>query len=474
MVREGEPTSNRAIKLRLFPTEKQKKMMLHNMNVAKFSYNWARKVNLQEYEAFDVASKEYRESLSKDLSEEQVEKTMTSFRKQYMKENIHTARQINALFTTDIKANPDNYAWFGKFDSYARHYTITLCYENALKKFFRDLAKNKERVKNAKKKCVRNGKNKIFSYPKDYGFPQYRDKSHSKSYPTVVSKSKLDRDRCKVYIPVVGWVRFSKNQDIPEFQYPSQDLGNCSISTDGKDFYLSFGYYQPFEPYYTEDTPILGVDLGVKNVATLSDGTLIPNVANNPKVIKLNNKIKKLQRKLCWLREHSEPIWRRKQEISESEWKKEQWKIETRQTRRIQERITKAYIALDNYKDNLLHNQCSEIIKKNPKGIVFENLNVKGMQKNKKLSSKLQQTGMYKFKVTLKWHAKKHNIKVKQVDRFYPSSQICSNCGYQHIDMKDLSKRVFECPHCGMKLNRDINAARNLQEQWDNPNIEFI
>ena len=96
------------------------------------------------------------------------------------------------------------------------------------------------------------------------------------------------------------------------------------------------------------------------------------------------------------------------------------------------------------------------------------------MQKNKKLSSKLQQTGMYKFKATLKWHAKKHNIKVKQVDRFYPSSQICSNCGNQHIDMKDLSKRVFECPHCGMKLNRDVNAARNLQEQWDNTNVPFI
>ena len=89
------------------------------------------------------------------------------------------------------------------------------------------------------------------------------------------------------------------------------------------------------------------------------------------------------------------------------------------------------------------------------------------MQQDKYLASKLQQTGMYTLKSTIVKHAYKHNIVCKEVDKYFPSSQICSKCGHRDNSMKDLSKRTFVCEKCGAKIDRDLNAALNLKQQWD-------
>lgn len=385
MVRKGELSSNRAIKLRLFPTKRQEKKMRHNMNISRFVYVYIRKKHLQEYETFEKVCSDYRQTIPENTSKEDIVKMLKVFQEENIKKYIHPPRVLNTMLTQEIKENPEKFVQFGDYDSIARHDTICVNYNNAYNAFIKGLTSGKtcERVKAKRKKLKEKGSNKALKFPRDYGFPAYKLKSEANSYPTAIPRNKLNVEAKKVYLPKIGWARFSSNQEIPDFTFPSVDLGHPIVSTDGHDFYLSFGYYKEPEPYYIEDTPILGIDLGLKNVAILSDGTVIPNVDNNPKVIKLNNKIKKLQRKLCWLREHSAPIYARKQQVSKEDWAKEKWKIETRQTRRIQERITKTYIALDNYKNNLLHEQCSEIIKKNPKGIVFESLNIKVCNKIK-------------------------------------------------------------------------------------------
>ena len=93
------------------------------------------------------------------------------------------------------------------------------------------------------------------------------------------------------------------------------------------------------------------------------------------------------------------------------------------------------------------------------------------MQQNKKNAPKLQKIGMSLFKECMVWHAKKHNIEVREADRFFPSSQECSKCGYINKEMKDLSKRTFVCPKCGNTLDRDLNAAMNLKRVWEESKV---
>lgn len=478
MVREGEIASNRAIRLRLFPTEKQKSKILHNIEVGRFVYNYIRRKHLTEYEELNKAQEEYKQSLPEKMSEAEAKAMVDKFRSEQFKNYVHSPVVFSSLFTAEIKQNPEKYDWFGDYDSNVRCATIFDSYKNAYNRFIDGLksGKGKEIASARRKKLKKKHSDRTIKFPQDFGFPSYKQKSECKSYPTVVFRHQLDVETHKVYLPKIGWVRFTHNQDIPDFLYPSVKLAKCTVSTDGHDFYFSFAFYKEFEqlPLSDSKSPIIGIDLGLHNLAILSDGSTISNIADDPKVIKLNNKIKKLQRKLCWLREHSEVAWKRKQEVSKKEWAKEKWKINTRQMRTIQKRITKAYIALNNYKDNRLHEQCSNLVKRNPEGIVFENLNIDGMRKNKRLAPKIQQTGMYKFKATIMWYAKKYGITVKEVERRYASSQTCSNCNERDESMKDLSKRTFVCPHCGMVMDRDVNAAINLKKQWDKPETKVI
>ena len=469
MVREGEITSNRAIKVRLITNPTQEKFFKHNMRVSKAVYNWTVRQMLDDYEKYDKAKTEYLDSLPKTLSKEAYDKAKKDFENTHKKDYVRSERDIRKSLTAIIKEDKEHWGWLGNFDSYALHDTIALDIKNALKKFKNEYGKNKDRVSNKRKKYKERGSKKKLTYPYSYGFPQYKKRCDDTSYHTCVSVNNIDRENHKVKIPKIGWVKYSKHQDIPMFEFPSVNVSNAVISTDGVHFYLSFGYYEPFKPLYTEDSSSIGVDLGMKNVAILSNGHIVPNVADNPKVKKYLKKISRLKRKLSWLQEHSETFYKRKQELKEDEWAKAKWRMDTRQTTKVKRQIKKLQIRLDNYKSNLLHNQCHDIVMTNPTRIVFEKLNIKGMQKNKRTSSKLQQTGMYKFKATLAWHAKKHNIPCAEIDMFYPSSQTCSNCGTKNEKMKNLKIRTFVCPNCGMVMDRDLNAAINIDKQWDSP-----
>ena len=472
MVREGEITSNRAIKVRLMTNPTQEKFFKHHINISKAVYNWTVHQMLDDYEKYDKAKTEYLDSLPKDLSEEAYKKAKKDFESTHKKDYVRSAGDIRKLLRITVKEDKEHWGWLnklGQFDSYALHFTITSNINNALKKFKDNYGANKARVANKRKKYKERGSNKKLTYPYSYGFPQYKKPNKAKSYPTNVKVKDIDRENHRIRLPWIGWVKYSKHQDIPMFEFPSDNVARATISTDGIHFYLSFGYYAPYTPLYTEDTPSIGVDLGMKNVAILSNGHIVPNVADNPKVKKYLKKINKLKRKLSWLQEHSEIFYKRKQELKEDEWAKAKWRMDTRQTRKIKEHIKKLQIRLDNYKSNLLHNQCHDIIMTNPKRIAFEDLNIKGMQQNKHISSKLQQTGMYKFKATLAWHAKKHNIPCAEIDMFYASSKTCSSCGYKDEKMNNLKIRTFKCPDCGMVMDRDLNAAINIDKQWDSP-----
>ena len=463
MVLEGESSSNTGFKGRLYLTKEQEQIIRHNMQVAKATYNWARRQNLIEYEKWGKVKEEYKAKLqAKGLEGPELEKAMKDFNSKNKKNYISSWKTLGVVLTKEVKENTEHWGWVRKeYDSYARCDTIATSYKNALDKFDKDFNKNSQRVKEKMKKK----KNFKPKYPQDYGFPQY--KKDADSYPTRIEKKSIDYEKNTFYLPKIGRIRVTKNQPLPQFDFPSERLGSPRITYDGRNYYLCFGYYKEPEKLQTKETEILGIDLGLKSLASLSDGTVVENVCTDPKCEKLDQKIKKLQRKLSWVIEHSPVFYNEKD-------KKKKFKLETRQTRTLKRRIRKIQLQLLNYKKNKVEVTAENIVRKNPKGIIFEDLNVKGMFKNKKMSSKLQRTGMSSFKTSIVNHAKKHAIVCKEADKWYASSQLCSNCGYQETEMKNLNKRIFKCPQCGAVIDRDVNAAKNLQKMWDDEKTKVI
>ena len=177
----------------------------------------------------------------------------------------------------------------------------------------------------------------------------------------------------------------------------------------------------------------VGLDLGVKDFVITSDGD---KFENKHFLKKQENKIKKLQRQLS-----------RKVKGSNN-----------RNKARI--KLAKAFEHLVNQRENYIHAVINELLK-NYDTIFMEDLNVSGMLKNHCLSKAIQEVGFYKFKLILQSKAMLNNKQVVLIDRYYPSSKICSHCGYKNKDLR-LSDRFWTCLCCGTKHDRDINAARNI------------
>lgn len=177
----------------------------------------------------------------------------------------------------------------------------------------------------------------------------------------------------------------------------------------------------------------VGLDLGVKDFVITSDGD---KFENKHFLKKQENKIKKLQKQLS-----------RKVKGSNN-----------RNKQRI--KIAKAFELLVNQRENYIHAVINELLIKYDT-IFMEDLNVSGMLKNHCLSKAIQEVGFYKFKLILQSKAMLNNKQVVLIDRYYPSSKICSHCGYKNKDLR-LSDRFWTCLCCGTKHDRDINAARNI------------
>ena len=118
---------------------------------------------------------------------------------------------------------------------------------------------------------------------------------------------------------------------------------------------------------------------------------------------------------------------------------------------------------LTNIRNNYLHKVTSDIIKRNPSFVTIEDLNVNGMMKNKHLSKAVAQQKFYEFRRQLEYKCKWNNIELRIVDRYFPSSKLCYECGYIKKDLK-LSDRTYICPECGCIIDRDYQASLNLRD----------
>ena len=251
------------------------------------------------------------------------------------------------------------------------------------------------------------------------------------------------KDNGKLQIPTIGDVGFGSTRTEFDLSCKKQV---ANISFDGKYWYLSYTEDVELQevdlPEYTSG---VGVDLGIKTLATVSDRTTGPKIKTCRRVRSWNTRLKRLQRKVA-----------KKYLINGCN---KHNKIKN--IIKLERQIKLIYRSLRNIRINHIRKFVSELVKKQPQYIAIEDLNVKGMMKNKHLAKDVANCSFYTIREHLIRKARERSIVVRLVDRFYPSSKTCSNCGSYKKDLK-LNQRVYHCNTCQEKIDRDLNAALNI------------
>lgn len=262
---------------------------------------------------------------------------------------------------------------------------------------------------------------------------QFRDKS------VKLEKITLSRKKNKQKL---NWIRLAERNKIPV----DSKYINPRITFDGINWWISVGIEQD------ENTEIptndgIGIDLGIKDLAICSDSDKpYKNINKTQKIKRLKKKKRRLQRQIS-----------RKYLIN----KKGDSYCKTSNIIKTEKKLLKLNHRLTDIRHNYLHQTTTDIINRKPKFIVLEDLNVKGMMKNKHLSKVVQEQCFYEFYKQIEYKSLWNNIKFIIADRFYASSKICSCCGHIKKDLK-LSDRTYKCDNCNTVIDRDKNASINL------------
>lgn len=252
-------------------------------------------------------------------------------------------------------------------------------------------------------------------------------------------------ERHRIKIPTLGWVRLKEKGYIPT-NPNTHIIKSGTISCRAGRYYVSVLVEQPESDKHALNDFGIGVDLGVKEFAVCSDGKFYNNINKGKKIKQLEKKLKREQRRLSRKITHNKKL-----------------KGETVQNTQKQKlKVQILHQRLDNIRTDYINKIVSELVKTKPSWITIEDLNVHGMMKNRHLSKAISQQKFYEFRTKLTAKCHESGIELRIVDRFYPSSKICHNCGCIKSDLK-LSDRIYRC-ECGYESDRDFNASLNLRD----------
>ena len=278
-------------------------------------------------------------------------------------------------------------------------------------------------------------------------FPKFKKKGRSDVKMYFVRNNPKDClcERHRIKIPSLGWVRIKEKGYIPTTKdgYVIKS-GHVSIKADR--YYVSVLIEIPDRRTANNSSKGIGIDLGLKDFAIVSNGKTYKNINKSAKLKKLEKKLIREQRSLS-----------RKYENLK--------KGGSTQKRNIQKqrlKIQKLHHRIDNIRTDYINKTIAEIVKTKPSYITIEDLNVSGMMKNKHLSKAVASQKFYEFKTKLLAKCKENGIELRIVDRWFPSSKTCHCCKSIKKDLK-LSDRIFRCD-CGYIEDRDFNAALNLRD----------
>ena len=277
---------------------------------------------------------------------------------------------------------------------------------------------------------------KIFFSGK-YNYPKFKSKKSARlSYRTQKfirpsGSTNIEIKDNKIRLPKLSWIKFTKSKEV------EGKINNVTVSKSrsGK-YYISINVRQVLKTVVNNNQGKLGLDLGIKDFLTTSEGEFISNPRH---LSKYEDKLTKLQKKLA-----------RKEEGSNN-WHK------------LKKKIAKVHEKIKNIRKDFLHKLSTRLTKENQL-LVIEDLNVKGMLKNSKLAKHISDCAWNMFTTMLEYKGKWYDCIIHKVDRFFASSQTCSECGKKDPKVKDLSVRTWTC-ECGVTHDRDINASKSLLKQ---------
>lgn len=335
--------------------------------------------------------------------------------------------------------------------------------ETDARKYINNTLKNtthtwlKEVGSNVMKQAVKDANEALFRFFKKISnYPKY--KSRKKSKPSFyVNYETLIRTPNGFRGEKLGIVK--TKESLPKIP-KGQKYVNPRITYDGKFWFLSIGYkVEPNKVKLTDEK--IGIDVGLKDLAIVSNGNnscsrKYRNINKGYKVKLLEKRLRRAQRKL------SRKILNNVDSYDEN-------RIPTyirplKDCRNIQRQIHVIqilYRKLTNIRNNYIHQVTTEIVKTKPSRIILEDLNIKGLMKNKHTAKSIADAKWYEFRRQILYKAELYGIEVILADRFYPSSKTCSCCRNYKKDLK-LKDRIYICDECGLKIDRDINAAINL------------
>ena len=278
-------------------------------------------------------------------------------------------------------------------------------------------------------------------------FPNFKKKGKSDVKMYFVKNNPKDCacERHRIKIPTLGWVRLKEKGYIPTTK-DGWKIKSGTVSIKADRYYVSVLVEIPDPQAVTNRNDGIGIDLGVKDFAILSNGKTYKNINRSARLKKLEKQLRREQRCLS----------RKYENLKEG-------KVTQRVNIQKQKlKVQKLHHKTDNIRTDYINKIIAEIVKTKPSYITIEDLNVSGMMKNRHLSKAVASQKFYGFRSRLKAKCDANGIELRVVDRFYPSSKLCHCCGQIKKDLK-LSDRVYRCS-CGYVEDRDFNAALNLRD----------
>ena len=310
-----------------------------------------------------------------------------------------------------------------------------------------DKAWIKEASSKSVKKSIEDGCTAFIRFFKHQSaFPNFKKKGKSdvKMYFVRDNPKDLTCERHRIKIPTLGWVRIKEKGYIPTTK-DGRKIKSGTVSIKAGRYYVSVLVEIPDINIANNSNDGIGIDLGLKDFAVVSDGKIYKNINKSAKLKKLEKQLRRRER--CLSRKYENL---KKGEFTQKNIQKQKLKVQ------------KLYHKIDNIRTDYINKTIAEIVKTKPSYIAIEDLNVSGMMKNRHLSKAVASQKFYEFRTKLKAKCDGNGIELRVVDRWYPSSKMCHCCGAIKKDLK-LSDRIYRCD-CGYVEDRDFNASLNLRD----------
>ena len=366
----------------------------------------------------------------------------TEEQKARIRKTIGTCRYVYNFYLGHNKALHDNGEKFMTGKSFSLWLNNEYIPDNPDKTWIREV------YSKAVKKSIEDGCaafTRFFKHQSD--FPKFKKKGKSdvKMYFVRNNPKDCQCERHRLKIPTLGWIRIKEKGYIPTTK-DGYMIRSGTVSVKAGRFYVSVLVEIPDVNINNNLNEGIGIDLGLKDFAIISNGKTYRNINKSAGLKKLEKQLIREQRSLS-----------RKYENLK--------KGESTQRANIQKqklKVQKLHHKMDNIRTDYINKTIAEIVKTKPSYITIEDLNVKGMMKNRCLSKAVASQKFYEFRARLKAKCDENGIELRIVDRFYPSSKTCHHCGSVKKNLK-LSDRIYRC-ECGYVADRDFNAALNLKD----------